>query len=283
MVSSLLRFLNAMDHAEFRRTLADALNRLAPEKPDDPGGGKARAKAVAEALDRRLGRIAKVAAAARSNWFWFFGILAYIVITLLGLSHSAYFSADARADLPVVGFSVDLTSFLYLAPVLLTVVFLYLLNQTELLWEDLSDLPPTEPRDGLPIVSQVPVWLLLEHALFTRDRLLARRAALAAAVGWRAKALAWLRPLRATPDMERRVVTSPLGWLGGTATSLLMWWATPGVLAWIWWESHVKHDLVLSGVQGLCLLVAVLAAVFSHAVFRAEMAEDAPKDEEAAP
>lgn len=271
-----------MDHADFRRHVSDALDRLAAEPPDDdPDGTKARVRARTEALERRLARIATVTAAARSNWFWFFGILAYIVITLMGLSHVAYFSADAKADLPVVGFSVDLTSFLYLAPVLLTVVFLYLLNQIELLWEDLSDLPPTEPKDGLPIISRLPVWLLLEHALMTRDLLMARKAALGPGTGLWGRIKGWFHPYGQTPDAPRRVVTSPLGWLGGTATALLVWWATPAVLTWIWWESHVKHDLLLSGVQGFCLLISVVAAVFSHSVFRAEMGEDAPKEDTA--
>ena len=168
-----------MDHAEFRfrRDITNALNRLAAAPPAaDPDGKDAARKAAQAALDARIKRIEKVTATARANSFWFFGILAYIIVTLMGLGHSAYFSADARADLPVVGFSVNVTSFLYLAPLLLTVVYLYLHNQLELLWDDLSDLPHTDPATDLPIVSRMPVWLLLEFGLQMRDRRLTWRA-----------------------------------------------------------------------------------------------------------
>ncbi|WP_425098224.1 hypothetical protein [Tropicibacter sp. S64] len=226
-----------MDQAEFNTRLVAALERWQPELGEAEQAEKARKKAESDATAARIKRIEKVSAASRSNWFWFFGVLAYAVITIMGLEDRAFFTGGAETKLPILNFSVDFTWFVVLAPALIAVVYGYLHNLIEQLWQDLADLPPTGD-DGLAISAQLPVWLLIDFALSLRG---------------------WLRP-KESPSSH----FSPLGIMGSLGIALLIWAAGPAVVAVYWAKAAIVHAPVPVLLNGAfffyCLLTAWLSA-----------------------
>ncbi len=240
-----------MDDPAFRQKLADILEKLS-ETP--PKSDTSTADAVA--------RIDKVTSAARSNWFWFFGVLGYAALTLMGIQDADFFSASKSTTLPVLNFSVNLLNFMVFAPVLITVLYAYLHGVIELLWRDLSRVPAlvggdyqkngnteqgaVEARvarngeteeEGEPIVTLMPVWLLIEAALIIRK---------------------WRRP-----DEPAPVVITPLSWIGTVTVFMLIWGAAPFVVGWFWLRSTVLHDFWLTAGLATCLWFCIAVGMLS--------------------
>ncbi|MDJ0820597.1 MAG: hypothetical protein QNJ09_02155 [Paracoccaceae bacterium] len=214
-----------MDDEKFRQTLADILEKLSktPEKEDTT-------------TKDAIKRIEKVSTAARSNWFWFFGILAYAAITLMGVKDVDFFTTDKTTTLPVLNFPVNLLNFMIFAPALIAVIYAYLHGLIEQLWDDLAKIERTGP-DGKPIISQLPVWLLIEAALL-------------------------LRHLFNRSD-NPPVRTSLLGYFGIAATVFMVWLAAPMVTGWFWLRSMVMHDTFFSAVLGGVFLFCLVVFWFS--------------------
>lgn len=188
-------------------------------------------------VTERVARIEKVTAAARSNWFWYFGVLGYAAITLMGLRDVHFFAADSSATLPILNFSVNLKVFLLFAPLLITVIYVYLHGVIEQAWTDLAELPARSGSE--PISARLPVWLLLEFALYLR---LWRRAG-----------------ERGAPPVQPTV----LGAAGAGAMALLVWLAAPVLVVWFWLASMVLHDVWLSLVLWAALMACAIAGFVS--------------------
>lgn len=202
-----------MRDALYRMRVLEALDALAPA-PGDP---------VKARIAERVARIEKVAAAAKSNWFWFFGILGYAALTLMGMKDADFFTAGKTTTLPILNFDVNILSFMYMAPLLIAVVFAYLHGLIEQAWEDLALLPVQD--DGLPISARLPGWLVIEAALYVR---------------------AWRQGHGASGPVRK----TPLGFIGVLAMGVLVWGAAPFVLGWFWLRVLVLHDLVMGLILG---------------------------------
>ena len=120
-----------MDEA-FKKAVLEALAKLVPPEEDpDEKEKKAQKAEACEALESRIRSIEASTSAARSNWFWYFGVLAFVFVTIIGLNDGALFLESSTTTLPVIGFSVNLRSFLYFAPALITVFYIYLANNLQ--------------------------------------------------------------------------------------------------------------------------------------------------------
>lgn len=212
-----------MEDADFKQSVAASLEALAA-KPDTPDSSTQDA----------IKRIEKVVAAARSNWFWFFGILGYAALTLMNVQDADFFSPGKTTTLPILNFDVKLVSFLIFAPALIALVYAYLHGLIDQLWEDLATVPAH--HNGAPIAASLPVWLLLEMALLLR-RLFHKAE--------RAK-------------QNAPVHTSELGILAVVAVFILIWLAAPFVIGWFWLRSTVLHDAITSFILAGILLFSLL-------------------------
>ncbi len=234
-----------MDDATYRKAVIDALNKLGDSPPTNTEN---------LILDERIKGIEKITRAARTRWFWFFGILGFVALTVFGLEDAALFSHDATATLPILNFEVNLRAFLVFAPGLIVVVFMYLHGQIEMLWNDLSALPdqikgPGSDEKTYPVITELPVWLVIEFALLIRDM------------------------RRGTTGGDGAVQPSDIGRISAFVMGGLVWLAAPAILIWLWWQTLVLHSIWLSGWQVVCVLICLATVHMSWKQMYGEMGE----------
>ncbi len=170
-----------------------------------------------------LERIQTIVGNARTVWFALIGFLAFIGLTLVSVRDIDFFSVAATTDLPIVNIDIPTATFFWtaawLAAVLHTYFHLYLLK----LWDVLAEAPPE--IGGAPLADRVFPWLVVDWAL------------------------------RRRPD--RPTTPRPMDGLASTVTWLVIWLATPLLLAAFWWRSMPAHAAWLS-----ILIAAALYASF---------------------
>lgn len=192
----------------------------------------------ADPVPAQLDRIRTLTQTARTVWFGYLGALAFTFITVIGVEDVDYFSADASTQLPLVGLSVPVTSFMWAGALLLTVTFGYLHVFLEQLWHDIGQLPARNARDE-PISADVHPWLITELALNLRMIL-----------RWKTEPKPCVQP-------------SPLGILGIGVSAFLGWIAGPAVVFYFWFRSMPAHDLALTMIIGALFWLTLLTAVLS--------------------
>lgn len=174
-----------------------------------------------------LERIEAIVSNARAVWLVLIGFLAFITMTLLSVRDLDFFSATAVTSLPIVNIAIPTTVFFWtaasLAAVLHTYFHLFLLK----LWDALAEAPPA--IDGLKLGERVFPWLVNDWAL------------------------------RRRPD--RAATERPMDRLADLVTTLVIWLATPLVLAGFWWRSMPAHDAWLTLAIGGALLVSLYASL----------------------
>ncbi|WP_136441416.1 hypothetical protein [Pacificoceanicola onchidii] len=225
-----------MEQEDFHRRVVAVLERWQPEVSDEDKAASAARKARKEADAARIKRVEKVSSAARGNWFWFFGVLAYAMVTVMGLDDRSFFTGGAATKLPILNFSVDFSYFILIAPTLIALVYGYLHNLIEQLWYDLATLP-ARGEDGQPISAHLPVWLLIDSALILRR---------------------WFGDDDAPP-----VDLSPLSIIGMFGITVLIWGAAPAVVAVFWLKASVLHDMGIQLWIGLALFYCLASAWWS--------------------
>ena len=179
-----------------------------------------------------LARIEAIVSNARATWLVLIGFLAFITVTLLSVRDLDFFSATAVTSLPIVDVAIPTTVFFWtaawLAAVLHTYFHLFLLR----LWDALAEAPPRigKPDEGrLRLGERVFPWLVNDWAL------------------------------RGRPD--RAVTERQMDWLADVVTALVVWLATPLVLAGFWWRSMPAHDAWLTLKIALALLLSLYASL----------------------
>jgi uncharacterized protein YjbI with pentapeptide repeats len=178
-------------------------------------------------LDEKIAveRIQAIVANARTVWFALIAFLAFIGLTLTSVRDLDFFSATATTQLPIVNIAIPTTTFFWsaawLAAVLHTYFQLYLIK----LWDALAEAPPT--IGGVPLGNRVFPWLVVDWALLRR------------------------------PD--HTTTPRPMDWLAEWVTWLLIWTATPLLLALFWVHSMPAHDARLTLAIGLALFFSLLA------------------------
>jgi len=115
-----------------------------------------------------LDHIAEVSKNARAIWFGLLGLLAFVGVTLLAHKDADFFAFGAETQLPLIGITVPVKVFFYIAPVLVAGLYAYLQLYLMTLWDGLADAPA---RIGdQPLADRVFPWLLSYAALWYRNR-----------------------------------------------------------------------------------------------------------------
>ncbi|HUS53069.1 MAG TPA: hypothetical protein VMY41_03580 [Thermohalobaculum sp.] len=172
-----------------------------------------------------LDHIAEVSKNARATWF---GLLAFVGVTLLAHKDADFFAYGAETQLPLIGLKVPVKAFFIFAPLFVAALYAYLHLYLMTLWDALASAPAK--IDGKPLSDRIFPWLISYAALWDRNR---RR-----------------KDGSAAPRAMGRVVTAvsfALGSLFGGA-----------VLALLWWRSMPAHDEWLTLWIGLCFWFAAL-------------------------
>ncbi len=163
-----------------------------------------------------------VARHARSSWLGLLGFLAFAGVTLLSVEDKDFFAYGVKTDLPLIGVSIPTSSFFWTAPILAAALYVHLHLYLLRLWRVVLRLPAD--IDGKPLGTRLWPWLVTEWALAKRG------------------------------DQEAHL---PSRWIQWLLTVGLVWLAGPLVLFGFWWRSMVKHDLLLTSVLGLLLVLAL--------------------------
>ena len=189
----------------------------------------------------QIARIDALTAAGRANWFALLAYLAFVTVTTLGVEDVDFFIDSRQTDLPLVGVSIPTFSFFVFAPILGAALYAYLHLHVRKVSEALAETPTSSP----PLEERIKPWLLNDYILRLRTDLAIRR--------------------------------RPLDGLARATTLLLVWWAGPIVLVLMWTRSWVAHELWLSVLIAICLIVAIYAGVLSWWKMRADLGGHAPR------
>jgi uncharacterized protein YjbI with pentapeptide repeats len=180
----------------------------------------------------RIKRIDEISSPARTAWFTLLGVLAFVAVTLLSITHADILLDSRMIALPVVGVSVPTNLFLVLTPVVLTVLYanlhLYLLK----LWLAFRRAPTdAELGEGHSLADHVQPWLVNDYALTLKNG--------------------------TTPGDHHRTL------LRNVITLFTVWWAPLGVLAWMWYVALLTRDLRVILVILACIVVSALVGLHS--------------------
>ncbi len=174
-----------------------------------------------------LERIRDLTTTARTTWLVLIGFLAFIGLTLLSVRDVDFFSVSATTDLPIVNIAIPTTTFFWTAAVLAAVLHTYFHVFLLQLWDALAEAPPE--IDKLTLGDRVFPWLVNQWALRQRK--------------------------------DRPVTRRPMGLLGSVVTGLVIWLATPIVLAGFWWRSLPAHDARVSLAIAAALWLSLFASM----------------------
>lgn len=171
-------------------------------------GVPAKAKEADEWTDNlALERIEAISVNARTTWFGLLGLLAFVLVTLLGVEDIDFFGYGRETDLPLIGVSVPTTTFFVAAPILTTAVYAYFHFYLLKLWDALGRAPARIGRE--PLGDRIHPWLLSDAALLLREeegaaprRAMRYLSAITSAgltwvFGWTVLGIAWWRSLPA--------------------------------------------------------------------------------------
>jgi uncharacterized protein YjbI with pentapeptide repeats len=185
----------------------------------------------------RIKRIDELSSPARGAWFTLLGVLAFVAVTLLSITHADILLDSRMIDLPVVGVSVPTYLFLVLTPVVVTVLYtnlhLYLLK----LWQAFRRAPTdAELGPDRSLADHVQPWLVNDYALTLKNG--------------------------TTPGDHHRTL------LRNIITLFTVWWAPLGVLVWMWYVALLTRDLrvilvILASIV-ICALVGLHSWLRAH-------------------
>ena len=167
---------------------------------------------MADDAGARIKRIDELSSPARTAWFTLLGVLAFVAVTLLSVTHADILLDLRMIALPVVGVSVPTNLFLLLTPVVLTVLYanlhLYLLK----LWQAFRRAPTdAELGEDRSLADHVQPWLVNDYALTLKNG--------------------------TTPGDHHRTI------LRNAITLFTAWWAPLLVLGWMWYVALLTRDL----------------------------------------
>ncbi|MCI5041294.1 MAG: pentapeptide repeat-containing protein [Donghicola eburneus] len=193
-----------------------------------------------EARDAQIARIDALTASGRTNWFALLAYLAFVTVTTLGVEHVDFFVDSRQTQLPIVGVSIPTLSFFIFAPVLGAALYvhlhLHIRKVTEALGKPLLGPPPL--LDGTPIETHIKPWLLNDFVLRQRR--------------------------------DGAVHARPLDTLSWLTTWALVWLAGPFVLGLMWVWGWPAHNLSISAINALCLMVAIYTGALSWTKMRSD-------------
>lgn len=210
------------------RSRADQARRVRQAEARQAARDRAAARKAAEAPaadpEATLSRINELSRTARTLWFGLLTYFAFVGVTLLGVSDADFFLVERQTELPLIGVSIPTNLFFYFAPVLGVAFYTYLHHHLMKLWDALAEAPPL--IRNLPLSDHLIPWIVTDMALDLR------------------------------PDRSLR--PQPLPVLANAVTLLLVFFATPAILAGFWWRSMPAHSWWMTLVCcGLSLLLSL--------------------------
>ena len=186
-----------------------------------------------------LERIRDLTTTARTTWLVLIGFLAFIGLTLLSVRDVDFFSVSATTDLPIVNIAIPTTTFFWTASLLAAVLHTYFHIFLLQLWDALAEAPPE--IDRLNLGDRVFPWLVNSWALRRRK--------------------------------DRPVTRRPMGLLSSVVTGIVIWLATPIVLAGFWWWSLPAHDARVSLAIAAALWISLFASMRGWRRARSRLAQ----------
>ncbi|MEM7641789.1 MAG: pentapeptide repeat-containing protein [Pseudomonadota bacterium] len=193
------------------------------------------------ATETQIARIDALTATGRTNWFALLAYLAFVLVTTLGVEDVDFFVDSRQTELPLVGVSIPTFSFFIFAPILGAALYAYLHLHIRKVTEALAEPAPGTP----PLEERIKPWLLNDYVLRKRR--------------------------------DAAIRHRPLDGLASLVTLMLVWWAGPIVLILMWGRTWPAHDLWLSALNGVCVMVALYAGVLSWQKMSADVRGDTPR------
>lgn len=192
---------------------------------------------LAEATEAQIARIDALTGTGRANWLGLLAYLAFALITTLGVQDIDFFVDSRQTQLPLVDVSIPTFSFFVFAPILGAALYAYLHLHIRKVTEALTE----GPTGTVLIEERIKPWLLNDFVLLRRREAAIRR--------------------------------RPMDWLVTLTTLLLVWWAGPIVLGVMWVWTWPAHELWLSALCAVCLMVTVYAGAISWVKMQRDMGQ----------
>ena len=172
-------------------------------------------------------RINELASTGKTLWFGLLSYLAFVGVTLLGVTDADFFLVERKTQLPLINVSIPTLQFFTFAPLLGAVLYIYLHLHLLKLWEAVAFRRHAPEKLGRrPLSDHLSPWLVNDLAL----------------------------SLRADDALHRR----PLNTWANAASILLVFIAPLVILAYFWWRSMPVHSGWLTIIaSGLPLMASI--------------------------
>ncbi len=171
--------------------------------------------------------INELAATGKTLWFGLLSYLAFVGVTLLGVTDADFFLVERKTQLPLINVSIPTLQFFTFAPLLGAVLYIYLHLHLLKLWEAVAFRRHAPEKLGRrPLSDHLSPWLVNDLAL----------------------------SLRADDALHRR----PLNTWANAASILLVFIAPLLILGFFWWRSMPVHSGWLTiAASGLPLMASL--------------------------
>ena len=213
---------------------------------DEPAPEPAPAKAKLDALTTRVNEVSLL---CRSAWFSLLGVLAFMAVTLLSISHADVLLGSRMINLPIVAIDVPTTLFLVLAPIVVAALYVNLHLYLGKLLHAFYHAPVDVPKKWR-LADQIAPSLINDYALTLKDG---------------------CRP-RGGSGLLRCLVTVVTVWL-----------AAPAVMLWAWYTSLLARDWLVAGPILAALAVMLVVGTETWLYARRKLAVQAGPAESSGP
>jgi uncharacterized protein YjbI with pentapeptide repeats/nucleoside phosphorylase len=147
----------------------------------------------------------------------------------------------ATSPLPIIGTSIPIVGFYFVAPLLLVGVYFYFHLYLQKLWDEMGSLPAIFP-DGRPLQAKADPWLLSDLVRSHVSR------------------LKWDRPF--------------LSYFQEWISIVLAWWLVPFTLILFWGRYLRRHDVVITMLHCLLAAICITSAIFLYRLAGATLRGD---------
>ena len=210
----------------------------APAPAADEPAPDAAAKAKLDALTTRVNEVSLL---CRSAWFSLLGVLAFMAVTLLSISHADVLLGSRMINLPIVAIDVPTTLFLVLAPIVVAALYVNLHLYLGKLLHAFYHAPVDVPKKWR-LADQIAPSLINDYALTLKDG---------------------CRP-RGGSGLLRCLVTVVTVWL-----------AAPAMMLWAWYTSLLARDWLVTGPLLAALAVMLVVGTKTWLYARRKLAVQA--------
>ena len=185
---------------------------------------------------------------ARTSWLTLLTFLAFIGVTLLSVQDIDFFVPSRQTDLPLIGISIPTKQLFWIAPFLTMALFAQLHFLLLKLWEATSPSRTPATLNGTAISNIVAASFITDLALANRK--------------------------------DGALQVRPLRWATRWVTGLLIFAATPGILAWFWWRSMPAQEPLLTILgAGIPLCITLYVALRSYIRMRRLQQDRLPEND----